>query len=87
MNQFPAVCSYAQPDIFIPYGWLDFNQAGLRSWMEEGIVWENSSPLQLLLFESACMFDVNPSAAFKYPVRVDTQLTFDQKMPSSACDK
>lgn len=46
----PAVSNYAQPDIFIPYGWLDFNQAGLRSRIEEGVVWENWSPLELSLF-------------------------------------
>lgn len=50
MNQFPAECNYAQPDISIPYERLDLNQAGLRSWTEEGILWESSSPLELPLF-------------------------------------
>lgn len=54
MNQFPSVCNYSWPDIFIPYEWLDSNQAGLRSWMEKGILWETSSPLELSLFTVLC---------------------------------
>lgn len=86
MNQFPAVCNYAQPDIFIPYEWLDFSQAQLRSWMEEGILWESSSPLEPSLFWECLHISCKSLLCFPMPCETGHQVTLDKKVPRSACD-
>lgn len=84
-NQFPSVCNYSWPDIFIPYEGLDFNQAGLRSWMEKGILWESSSPLELSLFRECLHVLCKSWLCFPMPW-VWTQVTLDPKVPRPACD-
>lgn len=86
MNQFPAECNYAQPDISIPHQWLGFNQAGLRSWTEEGILWESSSPLELPLFWECLQILWKPLLCFPMPCEAGHQVTLDQKVPRSARD-
>lgn len=75
-----------QPDIFIPYEWLDFNQAGLRSWMEEGILWENPSPLELSLFWESLQLLCKSLLCFPKLCEAGHQVTLAQKVPRPACD-
>jgi len=65
------VCDCAQPDIFIPYGWLDFSRAaGQREAEWEKELSEKTHLPWNYYFESACMSDVNCPSAFRYSVRV-----------------
>lgn len=80
------MCNYPQPDIFIPYEWLDFNQAALRSSVEERILWESSSPLELSLFWECLHILCKSLLCFPMPSESGHQVTLDQKVPRCACD-
>lgn len=87
MKQSPAGCDYGQPDIFIPYGSLDFNRLGQKAEWKKELTMKTYLPYNSWCTESPCMFEENLFPAFKCPVRLGTQLALDQKVPSSARDR